>query len=114
MDACGVFGGGARAWECVHTARDLESCGGCVLPLTPFSPIGIDCTELPGVADVACLSGKCMVQRCLPGYTLAIDGTSCIPKHQRVSHSPLAGVKDIIEFEAARIFGLEHVPLERN
>jgi hypothetical protein len=24
--ACGVFGGGARAWECVNTARDLESC----------------------------------------------------------------------------------------
>jgi hypothetical protein len=29
--ACGVFGGGARAWECVNTARDLESCE-CVLP----------------------------------------------------------------------------------
>lgn len=24
--ACGVFGGAARAWECVHIARDLESC----------------------------------------------------------------------------------------
>jgi hypothetical protein len=24
--ACGVFGGGARAWECINTARDLESC----------------------------------------------------------------------------------------
>jgi hypothetical protein len=24
--ACGVFGGAARAWECVDTARDLESC----------------------------------------------------------------------------------------
>jgi hypothetical protein len=24
--ACGVFGGGPRAWECVDTARDLESC----------------------------------------------------------------------------------------
>jgi hypothetical protein len=24
--ACGVFGGGARAWECVNIARDLESC----------------------------------------------------------------------------------------
>jgi len=24
--ACGVLGGGARAWECVNIARDLESC----------------------------------------------------------------------------------------
>jgi hypothetical protein len=24
--ACGVFGGRARAWECINTARDLESC----------------------------------------------------------------------------------------
>ena len=29
--ACGVFGGGARAWECVNTARDLESCE-CACP----------------------------------------------------------------------------------
>ena len=24
--ACGVFGGSSRAWECINTARDLESC----------------------------------------------------------------------------------------
>jgi hypothetical protein len=24
--ACGVYGGSPRAWECVNTARDLESC----------------------------------------------------------------------------------------
>jgi hypothetical protein len=24
--ACGVYGGGVRAWECIDTARDLESC----------------------------------------------------------------------------------------
>ena len=24
--ACGVYGGSVRAWECVNTARDLESC----------------------------------------------------------------------------------------
>jgi hypothetical protein len=23
---CGVYGGGPRAWECVNTERDLESC----------------------------------------------------------------------------------------
>jgi hypothetical protein len=30
--ACGVYGAGPRAWECVNTARDLESC--TVRPLT--------------------------------------------------------------------------------
>lgn len=101
--ACGVFGGGPRAWECVNTARDLESCkslttalvrkqtngpvcprcqgGGCVLPLTAHSPIGKDCSALPGVADVVCLSGECVVLRCLRGYLPALDGMSCIPKH---------------------------------
>lgn len=24
--ACGVLGGGPRAWECVYAARDIESC----------------------------------------------------------------------------------------
>lgn len=31
--ACGVYGGGSLAWECVHTARDLESC--TCLPHSP-------------------------------------------------------------------------------
>ena len=92
--ACGVFGGSNRAWECINTARDLESCecawpysnsaaenhyiyvffdpgGGCVLPLTPFSPIGEDCSVLPGVTDVSCLSGECVIGRCMPGHALS-------------------------------------------
>ncbi|KAH9961978.1 hypothetical protein BC827DRAFT_250164 [Russula dissimulans] len=41
--ACDVFGGGRRAWECVNTARDLESCGGFMFrPLTSHSPVGTD------------------------------------------------------------------------
>ncbi|KAN0135205.1 hypothetical protein V8E53_007096 [Lactarius tabidus] len=93
--ACGVFGEGARAWECVNTARDLESCGGCVLPLTPFTPIGQDCTALPGVADVSCLSGGCVVHRCMSGYALSRDGTSCISIRAQTIN-----------------YGLEHRPLQ--
>jgi hypothetical protein len=34
--ACGVYGGNPRAWECVNTARDLESCTSLSNPpLTP-------------------------------------------------------------------------------
>ncbi|KAH8981203.1 hypothetical protein EDB86DRAFT_2813116, partial [Lactarius hatsudake] len=106
--ACGVFGGGARAWECVDTAHDLESCGGCVLPLTPYSPIGQDCTAIPGVADVACHSGECMVRRCLPGYVMSHDGTSCRSKH---AHSHVATPEEDDEYVQAMRYGLEHRPL---
>jgi len=104
--ACGVLGGGSRAWECVNTARDLESCGGCVLPLTAHSPIGKDCSALPGVADVVCLSGECAVLRCLPGYLPALDGMSCIRKHP-TSQSQFVDDEDV----PASVYGLEHVPL---
>lgn len=52
--------------------------GGCMIPLTVYSPMGTDCSMLPGVADVTCFGGGCVVERCLPGYVPAIDGTSCI------------------------------------
>ncbi|THH13016.1 hypothetical protein EUX98_g9767, partial [Antrodiella citrinella] len=38
--ACGVYG--THAWECVDTKSDLESCGGCAIPLTFGSLKGID------------------------------------------------------------------------
>ncbi|KAF8260047.1 hypothetical protein EI94DRAFT_1812253 [Lactarius quietus] len=109
--ACGVFGGGARSWECVHTARDLESCGGCVLPLTPYSPIGKDCTSIPGVADVSCQSGECIVHRCMPGYVLSRDGTSCISTQAHISWPHVALPKNDYEYTQAMRYGLEHRPL---
>ena len=50
-------------------------------PLTAYFPIGEDCSALPGVADVSCLGGECVVHRCLPGYVPVFGGTSCIRKH---------------------------------
>ncbi|KAI0290225.1 hypothetical protein BC826DRAFT_1106580 [Russula brevipes] len=107
--ACGVFGGGARAWECVNTERDLESCGGCMVPLNAYSRLGTDCTALPGVADVACLSGECVVHRCLPGYIPALGGTRCIRKYKKMPY-----IEDDIASTPAGVYGLEHVPLGRN
>ncbi|KAI0065204.1 hypothetical protein BV25DRAFT_1799239, partial [Artomyces pyxidatus] len=110
--ACGVFGGGARAWECLDTANDLESCGGCALPLTPYTPLGTDCTALPGVADVSCLSGSCLVRRCLPGYTLAKDSSHCIHGRTASVSSPFdLGAKGNKNLPASE-YGLEHVPLK--
>ncbi|KAI0029562.1 hypothetical protein K488DRAFT_88599 [Vararia minispora EC-137] len=98
--ACGVFGGAARAWECIDTAKDLESCGGCVFPLTPYTPVGVDCTAVPGVADVSCMDSSCVVHRCVAGYTRSADSTHCIAN----------GSKKTLEIPAAE-YGLEHVPL---
>jgi hypothetical protein len=81
-----------------------------VLPLTPYTPIGQDCTTLPGVADVSCLAGECVVHRCLRGYVRAHDGTHCVSKDSRISHSYVA--ED--EGELARVYGLEHVPLQKH
>ncbi|KAI9439285.1 hypothetical protein H4582DRAFT_2119791 [Lactarius indigo] len=81
--ACGVFGGGARAWECVDTAHDLES-------------------------YVACHSGECIVRRCLLGYVVSHDGTSCRSKH---THSHVATPEEDDEYVEAMHYGLEHRPL---
>jgi hypothetical protein len=80
-----------------------------VVPLTTHSPVGKDCSTLPGVADVSCLGGECVVRRCLPGYLPALDGASCIRKHP-TSQSQFFSPEDV----PARVYGLEHVPLGRN
>ncbi|TFY64336.1 hypothetical protein EVG20_g5973 [Dentipellis fragilis] len=110
--ACGVFGGAARAWECIDTTNDLESCGGCAIPLTPYTPFGVDCTAIPGVADVSCLSGSCIVHRCLPGFMRTADASECIRAH--VS-SPAFAHKESQMWEneiPAMDYGLEHSPLK--
>jgi len=108
--ACGVYGGGPRSWECIYTERDLESCGGCVVPLNAYSPKGTDCTAVPGVADVACLGGACVVRRCMKGLVPTFDASSCVPEHHHHQSEIESGPYNDVP---ARIYGLEHVPLER-
>ena len=86
----------------------FTSGGGCVLPLTPYSPIGQDCTALPGVADVSCISGECVVRRCMSGYALSRDGSGCIPPQAYISRPHVD--EDYIH---AMRSGLEHRPLRR-
>lgn len=99
--ACGVLGRSKltkESYECVDARNDLESCefglffiayavvadwlcdlgGGCSIPLHRGSPMGVDCTSLPGVADVSCMNGSCYVQKCAPGYQLAADNSMCL------------------------------------
>ena len=77
-----------------------------MLPLTPLSPIGKDCSALPGVADVSCLSGECVVRRCMSGYSLSRDNTRCISTQAHVDEP-----EDDDEFMQAIRYGLEHLPL---
>ena len=78
-------------------------------PLTPLSPIGKDCSVLPGVADVSCLSGECVVGRCMPGHPLSRDGTHCISTQEHIS-PPHVAVPDEEYIQAIR-YELEHRPL---
>ena len=82
-----------------------------MLPLTPFSPIGQDCTSLPGVADVSCLSGGCVVHRCMPGYSLSHDGSHCTPAQAHIPQPYISSPEDDEEYMQALRYGLEHRPL---
>lgn len=97
--ACGILGRNARTWECINTQHELESCGGCSIPLTIPSPEGQDCTNILGVSDVSCVNGRCAVHRCMPGYVIDVTGSTCIYSEE----------KDPIILAAE--YGLEHVPL---
>ena len=67
--ACSV---NQNAWECLDTANDLESCGGCI------GNGGVDCSDLPGADQTSCQSGHCVISTCLRGYNLSTDG-HCLP-----------------------------------
>lgn len=57
----------------------------------------------PGVADVSCHSGACIVHRCLPGYTTSHDRSFCI----RTTN--LSFEHDV----PAAAYGLEHTPFHK-
>jgi len=79
---CGVYGGSAKAFECLNVNTQLESCGGCAVP-NPFlsanaSAPGIDCTAIVGVNDVVCIAGKCAVTSCAKGWEVNQLGDECV------------------------------------
>ncbi|KAH9942238.1 uncharacterized protein BXZ73DRAFT_97656 [Epithele typhae] len=46
--AWGAWGGGEPGWDCVDAEADERSCGGCSTRFDAYSPVGLDCTEIPG------------------------------------------------------------------
>ncbi|KAF5347735.1 hypothetical protein D9756_010249 [Leucocoprinus leucothites] len=103
MEACGIWGRSARTWECIDTTNDLESCGGCVIPLPgSHRQEGQDCTALGGVSDVSCVKGRCVVHKCMAGYDLASNKEECLYNEDK---DPKV---------LAAQYGLEHIPLGHN
>ncbi|PPQ93896.1 hypothetical protein CVT25_007809 [Psilocybe cyanescens] len=80
LSACQIIGRGAELWECVDTQKDLESCGGCMIQSSYLfsKDDGIDCTAIPGISDVSCVEGKCLVHRCMAGFSVNQAGDSCV------------------------------------
>ncbi|ORY74279.1 antifreeze glycopeptide AFGP poly protein [Leucosporidium creatinivorum] len=73
QEACPLLSGKRGAgYECIDTQNNLESCGGC------HSAGGVDCTSLPGVEAVACVSGSCQVMGCERGYSWDAPGNACV------------------------------------
>ncbi|KZT70584.1 hypothetical protein DAEQUDRAFT_725111 [Daedalea quercina L-15889] len=82
---CGVYGGSPRGFECLNVNTTLESCGGCTIP-SPFLTLtggtaaatGIDCSAIPGISRVACVSGRCAVTSCAQGWDVNSTGDGCV------------------------------------
>lgn len=54
---------------------------------------GVDCTALPGVLDVSCSAGSCLVSQCLPGYNLLpSDRSRCAPSSRQIVEDVLKQV----------------------
>ncbi|KAK1922472.1 hypothetical protein DB88DRAFT_495222 [Papiliotrema laurentii] len=70
------------AYVCTDIMSSLGSCGGC-------PGVAEDCGSLPGVDEVRCERGRCVIDSCIRGYTLAtverpsnstLSTTACIAK----------------------------------
>jgi hypothetical protein len=74
LEACPLSGLASNDFECVDTASELESCGGC----TSLDQ-GQDCTAIHGAWNVACEQGSCAVLSCAGGFKIGKDKKTCIP-----------------------------------
>jgi len=76
MTACPVVGnyGVFSDYECIDTAYELQSCGGC-----SSTGAGQDCTTIRGAWNVGCEYGHCIVYNCMTSFRLASNGNACVP-----------------------------------
>lgn len=53
---------------CFDLFNDPSSCGTCLH----------DCNTIPGAKTMTCVNGACKPEGCFPGYTMWVDGMTCI------------------------------------
>ncbi|GAA5878349.1 hypothetical protein JCM16303_002743 [Sporobolomyces ruberrimus] len=70
--ACPVPGQ-LHGFECINIKNNLEQCGDCAVLG------GVDCSALPGVANVACVEGFCKVEGCTAGFSFDFRKRTCVP-----------------------------------
>ncbi|KAH9486315.1 Protein priA [Psilocybe cubensis] len=64
-----------QGFECIDTKADLRACGGCASIDSKH-----DCTTIEGANDISCAVGTCVVDSCLPGYSLDSKNNACVRK----------------------------------
>lgn len=72
LNACPIPGLSSGDYECIDTANELESCGGCA-----SEGKGQDCTLIEGAWNVGCDQGSCAVYTCAGGFQVSLDGKTC-------------------------------------
>lgn len=64
---------GSGGFECLDTASQLDSCGGCA-----SLGEGRDCTQIAGAVGVGCDNGACVVLSCSSGWRPNLEATECV------------------------------------
>lgn len=72
-------------YECMDVTTTLESCGGC-----SSTGQGRDCTQIPNSSGVGCSGGQCYIFSCEPGYAPSMNGSECLKKGRKTSHTGAA------------------------
>ncbi|KAK4684473.1 hypothetical protein P7C73_g5706, partial [Tremellales sp. Uapishka_1] len=72
------------SWSCTDIMSSLSHCGGC-------EGTAVDCGAIPGVGDVSCTQGRCVIDTCQRGYEIrsldlpsnsTIPAAECAPRHK--------------------------------
>ncbi|CAE6423051.1 unnamed protein product [Rhizoctonia solani] len=63
--------GRSTDFECIDTRTQLTSCGGC----TSIGK-GQNCTAIPNAKVTTCQAGRCVIEKCKPGYEAS--GDKCV------------------------------------
>ncbi|KAN0082598.1 hypothetical protein V8E55_008393 [Tylopilus felleus] len=89
------------AFQCTDVTCDSYTCGGCIKasPVGSSSTVGVNCHALPGVEEVSCADGTCVVHRCKSDFTLSASNDGCVadPNGKRARALPAPGTHHLLD-----------------